>query len=456
MRMSNKMRELRAQIDEQREKLRKAVEVSDVDGAKSAKEELEKISALYDAAETEFDLERKMAQEPEEDADDGNKEEKAYNASLFYKAVCGAPLSDREKKLVSDAKAVYKSQFSEGSKSEGGYTVPDDLSKQIFESIQSQESVRNLVSVEPVRSLTGSRLFRDGDKQKLYNLEEYEEIKEMNNPKYSPVTYKQHKFGAIMTISNELLEDSFVNFNNEIVDWLSRAARNTENTQIFYGASGEKHAEGLLSTSGAFREINGGTLSIDLLRKVWLSLKSGYRTEAVWIMNSLAFAAISELKDKNDRSYLQPDPRNAAQYYLLGNLVQVYDAIETEESKTVIAFGDFKRAYRMFPRKDFGIAFTDIGAGAFETDSLKAKGIERFDGRIFDREAAVIIRDVPVVPLDFTDNGEKELTGDVTEATLKNMTKAQLIDFANDCGIEGITGEQTKDAIVTAILADLA
>lgn len=173
-------------------------------------------------------------------------------------------------------------------------------------------------------------------------------------------------------------------------------------------------------------------------------------------MNSLAFAAISELKDKNDRSYLQPDPRNAAQYYLLGNLVQVYDAIETEENKTVIAFGDFKRAYRMFPRKDFGIAFTDIGAGAFETDSLKAKGIERFDGRIFDREAAVIIRDVPVVPLDFTDNGEKELTGDVTEATLKNMTKAQLIDFANDCGIEGITGEQTKDAIVTAILAGLA
>lgn len=39
-----------------------------------------------------------------------------------------------------------------------------------------------------------------------------------------------------------------------------------------------------------------------------------------------------------------------------------------------------------------------------------------------------------------------------SEATLKNLTKKQLVELAGDLGVEGVTTEQTKDAIVSAIL----
>lgn len=452
MRMSTKMRELKDQINAAISSLSEAIEAQDAAAADAARKNLDDLNKLYAAAEAEFNAKRGMDTDP----DDGNEPNaaKKYDALTFYKAICHANMNDAEKKMAEQARSDYKAKFSEGTKSEGGYTVPEDLSHEIFESIRSTESVRNLVRVENVNTATGSRIFRSGDSMKLYNLAEYEEIKEMNSPKYDPVSYAQKKFAGIMQISSELLEDSFVNFKSEMITWLSECARNTENFEVLYGAGGEKHCEGMISTAGAYQEITGpDTLSIDFLRGVFSSLKSGYRQNASWVMNTDAFCAIHELKDGNGRSYIQPDPREGLGYTLFGRPIRLFDSVETDESnKTVLLFGDFGRAYTLFARKDFGVSFTDIGAGAWETDSVKAKGIERFDGKIMDRSAMVVVRNFSVTPLTVT-GGTGVLSGEITEATLKNLTKKQLLELADEMNVSGVTESSTKDAIVTAIMA---
>lgn len=452
MRMSTKMRELKDQINAAISSLSEAIEAQDAAAADAARKNLDDLNKLYAAAEAEFNAKRGMDTDP----DDGNEPNtaKKYDALTFYKAICHANMNDAEKKMAEQARSDYKAKFSEGTKSDGGYTVPEDLSHEIFESIRSSESVRNLVRVENVNTATGSRIFRSGDSMKLYNLAEYEEIKEMNSPKYDPVSYAQKKFAGIMQISSELLEDSFVNFKSEMITWLSECARNTENFEVLYGAGGEKHCEGIISTAGAYQEITGpDTLSIDFLRGVFSSLKSGYRQNASWVMNTDAFCAIHELKDGNGRSYIQPDPREGFGYTLFGRPIRLFDSVETDESnKTVILFGDFGRAYTLFARKDFGVSFTDIGAGAWETDSVKAKGIERFDGKIMDRSAMVVVRNFSVTPLTVT-GGTGVLSGEITEATLKNLTKKQLLELAAEMNVSGVTEASTKDAIVTAIMA---
>lgn len=455
IRMSNEMRELRNKLGAALDNIDKAVANGDVEAAESAKAEADKYRNLLTIAENAFEARKGM----EADPDDGNEpqsSEEKYNSRLFYKAISGQKLTDIENKIVAAAVKEYKDKYSEGSKKDGGYTVPDDLSQTIYESIKSNESVRNLVSVENVSSATGTRIWRKGEANRLYNTEEYAEIKEMNNAEYEPKTYKQHKFAGLMTVSSELLEDSFENFESEITRWLSDAARFTENHEILYGVGGEKHCQGLISTSGAYTEVSAPqTLSIDFFRAVYLSLQSGYRANAKWVMNSLAFAKIAEVKDGDGRSVLQPDPRQADSYVLLGFPVQVMDIILTdEENKTVVMFGNFNAAYRMFPRRDFGITFTDIGAGAFETDSVKAKGVERFDGRIFDSEALIIIRGFAVSPLTITAASDS-LSDDISEATLKNLTKAQLLELCDELEVSGVTAESTKTAIVTAILAKI-
>ena len=456
-RMSNEMRELRAQIQTALNDLDAAIAEQDTDRVQSCRTEVERLHGLYDAAEAAFQARRGMEIDPDDESnpDDGAKPG-IYDAMLFYKAISGQALNDAEKGLIAKAKSVYKNRFSEGSSKDGGLTVPDDLSKEIFSAIASTESVRNLVHIENVVSATGTRIFRNGQPIKLYNTAEREEMKELSNRTYEPVRYSQKKFAGMMEVSNELLEDSFVNFKDEFVEWMSEAARNTENAQIFYGAGGENHCQGMLSSANAYREfIVPEKLTIDFLRKVYLSVKQGYRTNGKWIMNSDAFAEISNIKYEDGRSCIQPNPKEKDSYVLFGFAVEIYDTIETEEGKTVLAFGDFKRAYRMFPRREFGVAFTDVGAGAFETDSVKARGTERFDGKVMDREAIVIVRDVPVVVAEAEDI-DKELTGEMTEATLKNLTKNQLKDLAVSLGIEGVDTTQTKDEMVAAILAGAA
>ena len=445
IRMSNEMRELRNQLKAALDNIDKAVSNGDVEAAENAKAEADKYRNLLTIAENAFEA-RKGLETDDNDGNNGDGEGVKYNAQLFYKAVSGQTLTDAEAKAVKASVNEYKNKYSEGSKADGGYTVPDDLSTTIYESIKSKESVRNLVSIENVNSATGTIIWRSGEANKLYNTEEYSEIQEMNNAKYEPMTYKQHKFAGLMSVSSELLEDSFNNFEAEIRNWLADAARVTENHEILYGAGGEKHCQGLISTAGAFDEVSAPeTLSIDFFRAVYLSLPSGYRAKAKWVMNSLAFAKIAEIKDGDGRSVLQPDPRIADSYTLLSFPVQVLDIVLTDEdNKTVVMFGDFNAAYRMFTRRDFGIAFTDIGAGAFETDSLKAKGVERFDGRM--------IRGFSVSPLTISATSGT-LSEDITEATLKNLTKAQLLELCTEFDVTGVNTESTKTAIVTAILA---
>ena len=453
IRMNNEIRELRNQLGTALDNIEAAVSNGDAAAAEAAKNEADRLKTLLTAAEQAFEARRNMGIDPKDGADEG---EDKYNAALFYKAICGKALNETEQKIIASAKAAYKNSYSEISKKDGGYTVPEDISTQIYESIKSKESVRNLVSVENVNSLSGSRIWRRGDANKLYNTEEAAEIKEMNNAQYEPTTYRQHKFAGLMSVSSELLEDSAVNFQQEITSWLSDAARVTENYEILYGVGGEKHCQGLISTAGAYKEVTAPSeLTIDFFRTVSLALGSGYRANAGWVMNSLAFAKISEMKDGNGRSFIQPDPRTPDGFMILGYPISVMDIILTDEdNNTVLMFGDFKSAYRMFCRRDFGISFTDIGAGAFESDTLKAKGVERFDGRIFDKEALVIVRGLAVSPLTVSKSAES-LSNDITEATLKNLTKAQLLELCDELEVAGMTNEKTKTEIVEAILAKI-
>ena len=465
MRMSNQMRDLRDKITIKRSELNEAISNNDVEKAKSAKLELENLDNLYNMAETAFENERKFRADPDDGENNNtrikqmdNKSKLNYDANLFYKAITNkGNLSESEKSIISEARKKYNNSFSEGKKENGGYTVPDDLSKEIFESIKSQDSIRDLVDVEHVKSATGTRIVKSGTPNRLYNTEEYEELKELNNPVFSVVKYNQKKFAGLMPLSSELFEDSFINFQSEIVNWLSDSARVTENHQLLYGAGGDNHCQGILTTPGAYKEITAPSdITIEFLRKVKFSLKKGYRSTAKWIMNTDSLLAISEIKDGNGRSYMQPDPIKAEQYVLLGSPVYIFDDIETDEGKTVILYGDLKKAYRMFDRQNFGIAFTDVGAGAFETDSYKARGIERFDGKIMDNNALVIIRECTVETLTVKEpTAEFGAENKITEESLSYQNKNNLIALAEDLGVAGITTAMTKQAIITAIMSAL-
>ena len=288
--------------------------------------------------------------------------------------------------------------LSSGSDKDGGYTVPDDISTEILKSIQELNSVRNLVRVVPKTAPSGSYTVRKGVAGKLYNTAEKEQIQELKNMEFDQIWYNVKKFAGFMPAPNELLNDSFVNFVKEIVDWLSESAVVTENEEIFYGKGGETNVEGII-TSGKYKTLKApSVITIKFLRKVKNQIKRGYRKNAKWVMNTEAFETLANIEDKNGRGILAQDPRDEDNFLLFGRPVEVYDEIITDDKtqKTHILFGDFKSGYFMFDRQKFEIKSTDVGGDAFLTDQTYFRGIERFDGKVVDPEAAVIVTDLVV------------------------------------------------------------
>ncbi len=360
----------------------------------------EEIRGLKAKIEMQEELENDFKDE-ERDGINMNKESRddkkvKYDGELFYRALTGVELTEEERKLIKEVQTRALSET--GDKKDGGNVVPDDLSQEIIESIKEEESVRNLVRIENAKSKTGTRIVRTGTPNKLHNTAERGAIQMINNPQYDVITYNQQKFAGMMDVSNELLDDSFVNFKDEIKTWLADSSRETENEEVFYGLGGDNACEGLISKGKEkYKTVKAPTtIDIKFLRRVKNMLKKGYRTNSKWVMNTEAFEVLSNIEDKNGRGILAEDPRKEDSYTLFGRPVEIYDTIQTNDTtkKTEILFGDFIRGYRMFPRKNFEIKMTDIGAGAFETDTVKAIGIERFDGKIMDVGAVIMVTDV--------------------------------------------------------------
>lgn len=409
--MTKKERELRQQLKEKREAAQKAIEEgrteearSLMDEAKGIKQAIEMFEEARALGAPEFE-ERNFVPETERNPQP-EEEQRSFIATEEYRQAWFKVLTGKEDELGKEERDMLQKVIKENrslsanSDKDGGYTVPEDISKEILKSIMEMNSVRNLVRVVPKNAPSGTYTVRKGVAEKLYNTAEKEAIKELKNMEFDQITWNVKKFAGFLPISSELLNDSFVNFTREIVEWLSESAVTTENDEVFYGA-GEANVEGII-TSGKFKRIEAPTeITIKFLRRVKNSLKKGYRRNAVWVMNTEAFETLANIEDKNGRGILAADPRNEDSFNLFGRPVEVYDEIVTDEEteKTHILFGDFKRGYRMFDRQRFEIRSTDVGADAFLTDQTYFRGIERFDGRVVDPEAAIIVENL-IVSLD--------------------------------------------------------
>ncbi|QUF66020.1 phage major capsid protein [Bacillus atrophaeus] len=408
--MTKKERELRQKFTQKKQEATNLLEEGKSEEARSmldeAKEMHKQIEMMAEGRSLEVpslgeernfvpELDRKPDEKPEErDILTATKEYR----EAWFKVLTGRShdLGDEERSMMQRVLKENRS-LSSGSDKDGGYTVPDDISKEILKSIQELNSVRNLVRVVPKTAPSGNYTVRKGVAGKLYNTAEKEQIKELKNMEFDQIWYNVKKFAGFMPAPNELLNDSFINFVKEIVDWLSESAVVTENEEVFYGKGGENNVEGIIS-SGKFKSLKApSVITIKFLRKVKNQILRGYRKKAVWVMNTEAFETIANIEDKNGRGILAVDPRDEDSFLLFGRPVEVYDEVVTDDKqKTNILFGDFKNGYFMFDRQKFEIKSTDVGGDAFLTDQTYFRGIERFDGKVVEPEAAVIVTDFVV------------------------------------------------------------
>lgn len=278
-------------------------------------------------------------------------------------------------------KMTIQAALSSTADADGGLLIPKDQETQVIELARAYSSLRDLVYVEPVSTLTGTRVIEvDGEYTPFAEVTEGSKISDIENGDFKAISYSCKTYGGILPIPNNLLKDNKGNLLYHVSKWFAKKKVATENKLI--GDS--------LSTFSktAMKGID------DIKTVLNKTLDPAISANAIVVTNQTGFNELDKMKDTDGNYLLQPDPTKPTQKLLKGRPVKVYPdkVLANDTTKAPVIIGDFKRAITLFDRQLLTVDSTNIGAGAFETNSTKVRGLLRMDVQKFDEKAIVFLQ----------------------------------------------------------------
>ena len=304
-----------------------------------------------------------------------------------------APLNDEEleikdqfvndfKNLVygnyTQIKNVVSSDETDGA-GHAGLTIPKDIQTTIHLLVRQYDSLQEYVNVEHVTTAQGSRVY-----EKWANITALSEIGTENgsigdntDPQLTTVKYLIKRYAGITTVTNSLLKDTAENIIAWLSSWIAKKVVVTRNTKII--AAIDKLPK--KPTLTKWDDI------IDLEAKVDPAIKP----TSMFLTNTSGFTALKKVKDAMGNYLMERDVKSPTGYSIDGFPVKEVADRWLPDNSTAhpLYFGDLKQAVTLFDRENMSLLATNIGAGAFETDTTKIRVIDRFDVATVDSEAFV-------------------------------------------------------------------
>lgn len=304
-----------------------------------------------------------------------------------------APLNDEELEIkdqfVNDFKNLVYGNYAQiknmvsSDETEGaghaGLTIPEDVQTTIHTLVRQYDSLQEYVNVEHVSTSKGSRVYEKwSDITALSEIdEEGAKIGDNNDPQLTTIKYLIKRYAGITTVTNSLLKDTAENIIAWLSNWIAKKVVVTRNTKII--AAIDK-----LPTKPTLAKWDD---IIDLEAKVDPAIKP----TSMFLTNTSGFTALKKVKNAMGDYLMQRDVKSPTGYVIDGYPVkEVADRwLPNKATARPLYFGDLKQAVTLFDRENMSLLATNIGAGAFETDTTKIRVIDRFDVVTVDSEAFV-------------------------------------------------------------------
>lgn len=291
------------------------------------------------------------------------------------------PQEDAVKAFADAARSKFKNAMSEGSNADGGYTVPQDIQTQINELRESKDALQNLVTVEPVTTLSGSRVFKARSQQTGFaEVAENGTIGEKATPQFTNLAYKVKKYAGFFKVTNELLADSDQSITGTLIKWIGDESRVTRNKLIL--------AELAKKAKTAIAKLD------DIKDTLNVKLDPAFRYTSSIVTNQDGFNWLDKQKDADGNYLLQPSVSSPTGKQLFGVPVVMVSNKDlpndtTSGTKAPFIIGDLKEAVVLFDRKTTEIMASDVAMDAFQTDNTLFRAIEREEVKTRDAEAFV-------------------------------------------------------------------
>lgn len=304
-----------------------------------------------------------------------------------------APLNDEELEIkdqfVNDFKNLVYGNYAQiknmvsSDETEGaghaGLTIPEDVQTTIHTLVRQYDSLQEYVNVEHVSTSKGSRVYEKwSDITALSEIdEEGAKIGDNNDPQLTTIKYLIKRYAGITTVTNSLLKDTAENIIAWLSNWIAKKVVVTRNTKII--AAIDK-----LPTKPTLAKWDD---IIDLESKVDPAIKP----TSIFLTNTSGFTALKKVKNAMGDYLMERDVKSPTGYSIDGFPVkEVADRwLPNKSTARPLYFGDLKQAVTLFDRENMSLLATNIGAGAFETDTTKIRVIDRFDVVTVDNEAFV-------------------------------------------------------------------
>jgi HK97 family phage major capsid protein len=304
-----------------------------------------------------------------------------------------APLNDEELEIkdqfVNDFKNLIRGNYTQiknmvsSDETDGaghaGLTIPKDIQTTIHTLVRQFNSLQQYVNVEQVSTTSGSRVYEKwSDITALAEIdEEGATIGANDDPQLTTIKYLIKRYAGISTITNSLLKDTAENIIAWLSNWIAKKVVVTRNVKII-------EAIDTLPTKPTLAKWDD---IIDLEAKVDPAIKP----TSMFLTNTSGFTALKKVKDAMGNYLMERDVKSPTGYVIDDFPVkEVADRwLPNKGAARPLYFGDLKQAVTLFDRENMSLLATNIGAGAFETDTTKIRVIDRFDVRTVDSEAFV-------------------------------------------------------------------
>ena len=378
MKTSNELHDLWVAQGDKVENLNEKLNLAMLDDSVTA-EELQKIKNERDTAK----MKRDMFKEQYTEA----RANEVVNMSEEEKK----PLTKSEEEVkagfVKDFKNLVRGRYqnlldskTDHSGSDAGLTIPQDIRTAINTLVRQYDSLQEYVNVENVTTLTGSRVYEKWtDITGLANIDdEAGKIADIDDPKLSLIKYTIKRYAGISTVTNSLLADSAENILAWLSGWIAKKVVVTRNKAIL----------GVVDKLPTKPTLTKWDDIIDLEAKVDPAIKQ----TSFFLTNTSGFTALKKVKNALGYYLMERDVKSPTGYSINGFAVkEISDRWLPNASSGVMPlyFGDLKQAVTLFDRQQMSLLSTNIGGGAFETDTTKVRVIDRFDVVATDTEAFV-------------------------------------------------------------------
>ena len=273
--VNKELLELLDQINKKKEQVRNYATEGKLEEAKKAKDELKELQNKFDILK---------------DLDDGATTQE-------NKVPAGTP-KDSTAEFAQAARNGFRVQnsMSEGSKADGGYTVPEDIQTRINEYKDSKFHLGKLVKKEGTKNSKGSRTFKKRSQQTGFQeVGEGGKITAKSTPQFERIDYEIKKYAGYFPVTNELLSDSDANIAATLIEWIGDESRVTENLLILRAIKTKEAVE--IKDMDGIKEVLNVTLG------------AAFKGSSKIITNDDGLQYLDTIKDSIGRYFLAPDPR---------------------------------------------------------------------------------------------------------------------------------------------------